>query len=390
MFDTAKIAGEASEESVDERPLRWIHSDAFKNSDSINEEVMPRSVSIGELKRDQATIDARNLLGNGWLRRGQGGIISAGTGIGKSSFIMQAACCWAVGIPFFGIRPHRSLKSLICQFENDEIDCCEMRDGIFEGCGFTETQRELIALRVRILTCYAIGIGFVNEIAPDVKKCEPDLIFGDPLFACAGGVSQEDLTPFLRSHINPFLERHGCGMIFTHHTNKPRAPKDSADYSGSGTAYFGSGHNEQANWSRFNSALIAAKGSRKIFRWELGKRYRRAGVCDANGEPLTHILVAHSEDPERIHWRSADAAEFEKEEATNAAVANDLATIFTAFNRYQRDGKISADELARKLRISRRTLQRKFPANSRVIEGPDGRLIWAKGRGEIRLEETDE
>ena len=390
MFDTVKIAGEASEDSADERPLRLIYSDPFENSDSTDEEVMPRSVSVGELKRDQATIDARNLLGSGWLRRGQGGIINAATGIGKSSFIMQAACCWAVGIPFFGIRPHGPLRSLICQYENDEIDCCEMRDGIFKGCVFTETEMELIARSVQILTCYASGESFVSEIAPDVKEWKPDLIFCDPLFACAGGVSQEDLTPFLRSYINPFLERHGCGIIFTHHTNKPRAPKDSADYSGSGTAYFGSGHNEQANWSRFNSALIAAKGSRKIFRWELGKRYRRAGVCDANGEPVTHILVAHSEDPERIHWRSADAAEYEQEEAANVAVASNLAEIFTTFNRNHRDGRIPTEELAKKLGISTRTLSRRFSANGGRLEGPEERLVWAKGIGEIHSEKTDE
>jgi len=65
------------------------------------------------------------------------------TGIGKSTSTMQAALCWAVGREHFGVVPARPLRSLIIQSENDHGDLAEMRDGIFNGVGFTEEERRL-------------------------------------------------------------------------------------------------------------------------------------------------------------------------------------------------------------------------------------------------------
>ena len=75
----------------------------------------PSSFRIPEPK------DRSILLGNRYLNRGDGLILSGSSGIGKSSISMQGAAEWALGDPFLGIKPNGPLRSLIIQAEDANI-----------------------------------------------------------------------------------------------------------------------------------------------------------------------------------------------------------------------------------------------------------------------------
>lgn len=83
--------------------------------------------------------DGTELLRHRFLCRRGGALLVGPTGIGKSSFSMQAAACWALERSCFGIAPARPLRSVIIQAENDDGDMAEMRDGVLAGLGRVST-----------------------------------------------------------------------------------------------------------------------------------------------------------------------------------------------------------------------------------------------------------
>jgi hypothetical protein len=70
--------------------------------------------------------ESKTLLGKRYLCRGGGLFIVAPSGHGKSVLAAQAAIEFACGLPAFGIKPTKQLKSLIVQAEDDDGDVTEM------------------------------------------------------------------------------------------------------------------------------------------------------------------------------------------------------------------------------------------------------------------------
>jgi hypothetical protein len=95
-----------------------------------------RGVSICDLTCDVHN-DPDELLKHRFLCRGGGAMVNGPTGVGKSSFLMQAAVLRSIGRSFFGIQPARPLTSLLVQAENDDGDLVEQREGVFTGLGLT-------------------------------------------------------------------------------------------------------------------------------------------------------------------------------------------------------------------------------------------------------------
>ena len=118
---------------------------------------------LGLRSPDAKSREANNLLGNGFLRREQTGLISGPTGIGKSVFLSQAAVCWAVGRPYFGIRPQNALRILIVQSENDDEDMAEMRDGILVGLNLTPVELQLASSNIHLMRCFSAGAAFLRD-----------------------------------------------------------------------------------------------------------------------------------------------------------------------------------------------------------------------------------
>ena len=249
---------------------------------------------------DQFVVDPKtngqSLLGNRFLCRGGGLLLAAPTGIGKSSFSLQAAIAWALGRPLFGIAPSGKLRVLVIQGENDDGDMAEFRDGVFRGLNLSDEDRAAACDAIQVVCeSSATGAGFIGLAAELVEKHKPDLLIVDPLFTyCGCNVSdQEHISAFLRNGLNLILQANGCGLILVHHTNKPKSGKEKPDWQAGDFAYLGSGTAELANWARA-VMVIRSIGSHNVFEVILGKRGRRAGLVTDEGEPVYQFFVKHS------------------------------------------------------------------------------------------------
>lgn len=295
--------------------------------------------TLDQFGADPAEIIGKTLLGIRYLCRAGGMLFVGPTGIGKSSWIMQAIIRWALGQPHFGISPYKPLRILVIQAENDDGDIEEMRDGIFRGLGLSEQEQREACERIQIVCeSSATGDMFIMQVAELAAAHKPDLIVIDPLFAYIGGaVDQETCSHFLRNGLNPILQEHGCGLILLHHTNKPSQGKEKAEWQAGDFAYLGSGTSELANWAR---AVIALRsiGSHDVFELVLGKRGKRAGIVDDAGEPVFKMFVKHGKTG--ICWEPATA-----DEALTAPGKKPAATVDDALRLIPLTGSISQAKL---------------------------------------------
>lgn len=333
---------------------------------------------LGLRSPDAKSREANNLLGNGFLRREQTGLINGPTGIGKSVFLSQAAVCWAVGRPYFGIRPQNALRILIVQSENDDEDMAEMRDGILAGLDLTPVELQLASSNIHLMRCFSAGAAFLLEITPAVAAFKPDILLVDPLFAYAGvdlAKDQPGLTRFLRTQLLPFTIHHRLGVIFAHHKNKPTAGAKKPGYSAGDNAYAGSGHNELANFARFVASLHSL-GSRSVFQFEIGKRSKRAGIVDEHGAVVHSMLIKHSD--VGICWEPANQADLDNAIETSPKAFSTPTKpsgpskedkFSGAFAAVQKDGSATLAAVARAYGSSEKTIRRLFDHDKDLAAG---------------------
>lgn len=261
------------------------------------------------------------ILGNRYLCVGGALLLAAPTGIGKSSFIIQACIRWSLGKDHFGIKPTRPLKVLYIQAENDDGDIAEFRDGVFDGLNMTDAERSVACGNFHVV-CESVRTGdsFFDMVGKLAESVAPDLIVIDPLFAYTGcNVSdQESMSHLLRNRLNPILQNNNCSAIVVHHTNKPSKGQEKQEWQAGDFAYIGSGSSELANWPR---AIIAIRsiGSFDTFEVILSKRGKRAGIEDCDGNQIYKFYIHHGD--HGICWRDAT-----QEEVDAAKTANKRAT----------------------------------------------------------------
>ena len=269
----------------------------------------PAAKSLGELQR-RTVDDPNELLRTGYLCRGGGLLLAAPTGIGKSSFAIQAQIMFALGRAMFGIQPVRPLRSLYIQAENDEGDLADMRDGVIAGLGLSAD--ELDKVYSNIFTAHentrTLRAFFENAVAPLLELHKPDLLWIDPALSYLGGEasSQKDVGHFLRNLLNPLLTKFNCGCAVIHHTNKPPTGKEKSKWSAGDFAYLGSGSAEWANWARAVLA-IRSVGSHDVFELQAAKRGARLGWHEADGTKAFAKYIAHATEPGVICWREVTA-----------------------------------------------------------------------------------
>lgn len=281
------------------------------------------------------------LFQNRWLRRGACGTIVSTSGVGKSSFSMQAATVWAGGQECLGVRPLRPLKIGIFQSEDDEYDVANFRDRIRIGLAaeLDWTPEQIQEAESRVTFCAldgSTGARFVEHLRRKQGKHHFDLLIINPLFAFFGGDLNDGnaMTAFLRHGIDPLIKAEAtkCGCIIIHHTGKPN--KDAMNQGEIFKAYLGSGSGEFTNYIRsalvltpWNGGklpgvfdLIAAKhGDKLAWRDDDGKPTTKKTVCYANRLP------EYADDETKrgmIYWVEPDAAqlaELKKGAATNTA-----------------------------------------------------------------------
>lgn len=238
------------------------------------------------------TDDPDCLFQNRWLRRGACGAIVSTSGVGKSSFTMQAAVQWAAGQECLGVRPLRPLRIGIFQSEDDEFDVANFRDririGLDKELGWTRDQVREAEARVTFCALDgSTGQHFVEHIRRKQLAYHFDLIIINPLFAFFGGDMNDgdSMTTFLRHGIDPLIKNEDtkCGCLIVHHTGKPN--REAMSQGDIFKAYLGSGSGEFTNYIR--SALV-------ITPYNLGK----------NGDGIFELIGAKHGD--KLGWRTED------------------------------------------------------------------------------------
>jgi hypothetical protein len=242
------------------------------------------------------------------------------SGIGKSSFVLQAAICWALGIPLFGIKPARPMKMLIIQAENDDGDIAEMRDGMVSGLKEAEVAgeealqnaaRSILVFRENSRT----GDQFGQCLSELLEQNEDvDLVIVDPAFAYLGGDAMQarDVSRFLREILNPILVRFKVGLLIVHHTNKPPRKGDENAWRAGDYAYLGAGSSEWANWARCVIAITSI-GSDQVFELKVPKRGQRLKWRSHTGETSNTRHIMHTLGT--ICWREPSPEELSKDRA---------------------------------------------------------------------------
>jgi hypothetical protein len=288
----------------------------------------PKSAMVGvemhtfqQLWKYDPKEDISTLVGNRWLCRGGQLLLLGQSGIGKSSYTLQQAMTWALGLPFFGMNPKQKLKCLIVQAENDFGDMAEVVQGVMhhvvKKSGMTDEEasdilkQNIVFARVTAQT----GEAFIEVIRELLVKHGPfDLVYGDPLLSFIGDdISQQSVAShFLRELCNPLAFEHNFAWVWSHHTGKPQSDsKSRAHWNANDYAYIGLGSSELTNWARAICVLQTTKHE-GIFKVLLAKRGNRAAVVDKHGHPTTDIVIKHAD--KGLHWEPAELPDETQEE----------------------------------------------------------------------------
>ena len=252
-------------------------------------------VSIKDLISFDSSNDPDNLIGQRWLTRGSSMIVSGGTGIGKSSLMMQIVIQWALGKDFFGIAPVKPLKIGVIQAENDKGDLAEAFQGVGFGLNLTGSDMKMLQQQLEFRTeAVRTGDQFLAYARRFIHKSKLDVIVADPLFSYFGGdlSDQGEVSVFLRNKLQPILQETKVAWIWMHHISKAQR-KDGEPMTTMELAHAGFGSSELANWAR-EIAVLAEVGQFKPRRFQLA-------FCKRGGRlPKPIINLQHGTD--RIKW----------------------------------------------------------------------------------------
>jgi len=257
--------------------------------------------------------DDASVIGNRWLCKGDSLLISGPTGIGKSSFAMQALIHWALGRKFFGIQIAAPQKVLVIQSENNRGDLAISFQDICNRIGITRKEETLLAERmVFVRESEKTGEAFIRLARNLVKKHEPGIVLADPLLSYVGGDvnRQEVMSLFLRNGIQPLLNETGIIWVFVHHTGKP--PREQAGKPAGGNAYSALGSSEILNWPREVLTFGVRDWDNRVFGLEFRKRARQSGITAPDGSLTYELVIRHSE--EGVVWEPCSEDEIVESE----------------------------------------------------------------------------
>ena len=293
-------------------------SEVAQNPDALLDELAKARSTLDTLSRSREPLapakrifdfaipehgDDSILLGDRYLNRGDGAVISSTSGMGKSSICLQMATLYALGQPAFGIRPNKALRSLIIQSEDSEGDVAEVAHSIRHALNLSEPQLAEVNDRVRIVTDRVNrGARFLASLRQHIEQHKPDLVWINPLQAFMDGdvTDSQDLGAFLREGLNALNEPARFGYVIVHHTTKPATGKERTDRQWHEVMYDMAGGAEIINWARAILSLRATPTEGE-FNLVLAKRGRRAGVtkeveqgAGTRLEPVTKIPLKHA------------------------------------------------------------------------------------------------
>lgn len=249
--------------------------------------------------------DPDNLLGVRWLCKGGSALLTAPSGIGKSSLTTQLATGWALGRDdmTFGLQPIRPLKSLVLQAENDDGDISEVIQDLVKAHNLKDEELDQAMENVifqRIAN--KSGYKFLEAMEALINKRKPDIVWIDPILNFFGGNlndQQEAASFFYGEGLSGILQRTGTLCIAIHHTAKPPKERRQHKLMASEASYSGFGSSILTNWAREVIALeeLAVKEGPRTFAMHLCKRAKRSRVTP-KGSFTLHI--SHSDG--KIAW----------------------------------------------------------------------------------------
>ena len=255
-------------------------------------------ISLASLFDYKLATDTSILIGNRWLCKGSSMVMSGGSGIGKSSLIMQFAIELALGRKtIVGAEPIRPLKVGLVQAENDFGDLSEAFLGTITGIRTTTDDCAMLKHNFRIRSdATRTGQRFLTYLRRFIVREKLDVVVVDPLMAFFGAdlSDQETVSNFLRGGVQPILAETGVVIIFAHHIPKP--PKESSQSATtSELAYSGFGSSELTNWAR-EIAVLQELGNNtpRKFRLTFTKRGGRL--------PAASMILQHGS--EGILWNN--------------------------------------------------------------------------------------
>jgi hypothetical protein len=276
-----------------------------------------KQTSFDDLLTYDTATDPNTLIGNRWLCKGGSLLINAQSGIGKSSLTMQLAIGWALhGLGLFpelltfGIKPVRSLKSLILQAENDIGDQAEILQSVIckygkNYCGESEKQalnERLVFYRDNVHS----GGEFLRVLEALIVRHKPDIVWVDPLMCYLGDdISDQKVVTEFCNGLNRISSKTGVLLVLIHHLPKPREGTARTD---SDLAYAGFGSSALTNWAREVVTLQRVEtepGQPPTCSLTATKRRLRAGMIGWDQQPTARIYIQHSPNQEKhgMIWR---------------------------------------------------------------------------------------
>ena len=175
---------------------------------------------LSEINKVLADEDNDNLIFKPvWLKKGIAAMISAPSGVGKSTLAMQFAYSWALGRGMFGLNPVRPLRIGILESEDDEDEMLMFRDSMKRGymkfCGWTEEEVKAAENRIySIPTEGKTGKEFVDLLKQAQLKAIKrdnapyDLIIINPLMGFTGFDLSDNskMLAFTRDWLDPVIK----------------------------------------------------------------------------------------------------------------------------------------------------------------------------------------
>jgi hypothetical protein len=229
----------------------------------------------------RSKIDEYNtLLGNRFLCRGGGIILVAPSGMGKSTFTMQASILWSCGKSAFDISPSKPLRILIVQSEDDDGDCIEMSEMI-DHLGLTDAEKQLVDANTVVIRCNDLTSGkFIEALSVRLSESKFDLLIINPYSSYLGEdvVDTEANIRFLHIGLNPLLAETGCnlGALIVCHTPKTKMV-DFSTMNPWDFQYLSAGAAAITNWARGMIVIVPQKCDQKLFKFVAAKRWQKIG-----------------------------------------------------------------------------------------------------------------
>lgn len=277
----------------------WDAFQAWREGQDFPQEINPEL-----LENYDVSNDPNKVVGIGrYLTRGSSLLVTGQSGIGKSSFVMQMCCSWAVGRELFGIPVIHPLKIGVIQAECDIGDLAQSFQGVTSGMNLSPAEKGLLRDNLKLFNESAkTGEEFVNLLRKIIVRLNLDMVIVDPLLSYIGGSinDQQVCSHFLRNLIQPVLNETKCIIVLIHHEGKPKLKDSMEGETISDMAYSGTGHSDLTNWSRAIINVRRESKDKPIFSFNLSKRGKEAGLRQADGRTTLSIKLKHADD--KILW----------------------------------------------------------------------------------------